>query len=146
MREALRTELDLKLSGGLRAASEARRALTRFEDRLPPGLLEDVRLLVNELVTNSIRHAGVGRTGWIGLRVVLEGDVLWVEVSDPGGGFHYAPPEPDVVQESGWGLFLVDRIADAWGVVSGEVCSVWFEIDCAKTRDSAMWIAEETES
>lgn len=139
----MKAELELKLSGGLQAAAEARHALSAFEDRLPSGLLEDVRLLVNELVTNSIRHAHAGSDGWIGLRVLLWGDILRVEVSDAGGGFNYSPRETSGIQESGWGLFLVDRIADSWGIVSGDVGSVWFEIDCSKARDTALWVAED---
>lgn len=138
-------ELDLRLAGGLRAASEARRALASLEDRLPAVLLEDVRLLVNELVTNSIRHGRLGARGWIGLRLTLRADVLRVEVSDPGGGFDYVPPERDGTQESGWGLFLVDRIADRWGIESGEVSLVWFEIDSTRERDRTLWVAEDPE-
>lgn len=136
-------ELDLKLGGGLRAAGEARRALASLEDRLPPVLLEDVRLLVNELVTNSIRHGRLGRRGWIGLRVSLAKGLLRVEVSDPGGGFKYVPRARDGAQESGWGLFLVDRIADRWGIEPGDLSMVWFEIDSTRARDRALWVAED---
>ncbi len=136
-------ELDLKLGRGLRAASEARHALSTLEDHLPAVLLEDARLLVNELVTNSIRHARRRARGWIGLRVALEDSVLRVEVSDPGGGFEYVPPERGGARESGWGLFLVDRIADRWGIASGDLSLVWFEIDATKPRDTALWVAED---
>jgi hypothetical protein len=38
-----------------------------------------------------------------------------------------APPSPDAV--GGWGLMLVDRIADRWGIANGTggTC-VWFEL------------------
>ena len=57
-----------------------------------------------------------------------------VEVADGGQGFdHAAPHRPRAVagsaSASGWGLFLVDRIADRWGAVqsNGET-RVWFEL------------------
>jgi hypothetical protein len=57
-----------------------------------------------------------------------------VEVADAGQGFdHTSPTRPRAVagsaSASGWGLFLVDRIADRWGAVQmdGET-RVWFEL------------------
>ena len=52
-----------------------------------------------------------------------------VEVHDSGPGFE--PPEapPTLYRESGFGLFLVDRIADRWGVSSDGGTTVWFELD-----------------
>src|SRR5207245_2733634 len=49
-----------------------------------------------------------------------------VEVSDPGPGFQprTAGPEP-----GGFGLMLVERLADRWGVDPGGRSRVWFEID-----------------
>jgi hypothetical protein len=32
-------------------------------------------------------------------------------------------------QENGWGLYLVDRLADRWGVTSDVGTTVWFELD-----------------
>jgi anti-sigma regulatory factor (Ser/Thr protein kinase) len=58
---------------------------------------------------------------------VQEGNVHG-EVSDTGPGFDQAPEKPDAIQTVGWGLFLVERLSDRWGV--GESGSaVWFEID-----------------
>jgi hypothetical protein len=31
-------------------------------------------------------------------------------------------------KESGWGLYLVDRLADRWGIVTGDGTTVWFEL------------------
>jgi hypothetical protein len=53
-----------------------------------------------------------------------------VAVADEGPGFTWHPTSPPAGNESGgWGLFLVDQIADRWGVectTSGSC--VWFEI------------------
>jgi hypothetical protein len=36
-----------------------------------------------------------------------------------------------MTKPGGWGLYLVDRIADRWGIVSNRMNRVWFEVDLA---------------
>ena len=85
-----------------------------------------MRLLVSELVTNAVRHAG----GEVVRLVVRHADGrLRVEVHDPGRGFELREPADDPVRASGWGLVLVDELADRWGVDSTPATRVWFEID-----------------
>lgn len=103
----------------------ARRALKGLEEALGRDLLARVQLVVTELVANSYRHA----TG-APVRVAVSVDEASVrgEVSDTGPGFDQPPADPEVVQTVGWGLFLVERLCDRWGVgQSGS--AVWFEID-----------------
>jgi anti-sigma regulatory factor (Ser/Thr protein kinase) len=123
------TRLEERLPGSLDAASTARTKLDAIRDLLPPDRFEDARLLVNELVTNSIRHAGAIDTGWIGLRIVATPSQLRIEVIDQGPGFdpHFDPPTLE--QTSGRGLFLVDALADRWGVDTVDGTSVWAEMD-----------------
>jgi anti-sigma regulatory factor (Ser/Thr protein kinase) len=109
----------------------ARHALRDLSGRLPPPVLEDVRLLVSELVTNSIRHAGLSSDAWIHLRVDVLPERVRVEVSDPGPGFEAGPMTPSIYQDSGWGLYLVGQVADRWGIDRGDRTKVWFEIDRA---------------
>jgi hypothetical protein len=92
-----------------------------------PSVREDILLLVSEL-SNAVRHAGVGPDR--SLRVVLK---RWprgvrVEVAHPGAGFEHTPLPP-VGAAGGWGLVLVDRIAESWGIAkrSGGTC-MWFEL------------------
>jgi anti-sigma regulatory factor (Ser/Thr protein kinase) len=108
------------------AVAEARRALEGLNDHLPPEKLEDVRLLVSELVTNSVVHAGLSPDEAITLTVTIRGGL----VRDRGSGFE--PPEepapkPDLA--GGWGLYILDRVADRWGVARTGSKNVWFEID-----------------
>jgi anti-sigma regulatory factor (Ser/Thr protein kinase) len=95
------------------------------------GPLEDAKLLTSELVTNSLRHAGLGPTDWIEISVQRPPPTLRVMVCDPGVGF--APPAdpqlPPPSQPDGRGLFIISRIADRWGVLTGARTCVWFEID-----------------
>ena len=94
------------------APRTARHAVDELGGRLEPRLRDDLRLLVTELVTNGIRHAGLTEADLIRLVVSLSEDTLRVEVQDPGAGFE--PPPPRQSADSGWGLFLVNQVADRW--------------------------------
>ena len=125
------TALEIRLPASAEAPREARHALDRLAGDLSVNLLENVRLLVSELVTNCIRHAGLDPQGSIELRVTASESVIRVEVSDPGGGFEPAPVSLSLYSTSGWGLYLVERIADRWGVSVENGTKVWFEITAA---------------
>jgi anti-sigma regulatory factor (Ser/Thr protein kinase) len=112
------------------AASQARAVVDReLRPEVPNKVVEDATLLVSELVTNAVRHAL--RTGIpeVELRIGNEPGRIRVVVSDPGDGFDVRPRLPTASEGSGWGLYLVDRIADRWGVVTRDRNEVWFEID-----------------
>jgi len=125
-------ELTVRLTPGPGAASAARRALLQLEPDINPQLLGEVKLLVTELVTNSVRHAGLDTTGDLKLGVSVDGDCLRVEVADDGRGFRgEETPEPREDRLGGWGLYLVDRISDRWGVERDGRTRVWLEMDRA---------------
>jgi anti-sigma regulatory factor (Ser/Thr protein kinase) len=88
-----------------------------------------VMLLASELVTNCVRHAGVGRRQRIRLRALVTDTLVRIEVIDSGAGMRVVMRVGD--DHGGWGLRLVDRIADRWGVVRDAGTHVWFEIDRA---------------
>jgi anti-sigma regulatory factor (Ser/Thr protein kinase) len=112
------------------AASRARAVVTgELGPAIPTKVLEDTTLLVSELVTNAVRHAPSGGSPEVELRLKLERERIRVVVSDPGGGFVATPRLPTASESSGWGLYLVDRIADRWGIISKDRNEVWFEID-----------------
>jgi len=122
--------LNLRLTGGAHAPAVARAAL---DSSLPPGALDDAhvhtaRLLVSEIVTNSVRHGGAGEEDWIGLDVAISPAALRVEVTDNGPGFAPAPVRPDPDDPGGRGLFLVQQMADRWGHADAGT-RVWFEVD-----------------
>lgn len=123
------TEVDIRIEGGPAAAGTARHALDGLARHLRPDLLHDLRLLVTELVTNSVRHGHTGRDGSLHLQVKLTRSKVRVEVRDPGPGFDESrKPRPAEDRASGWGLFLVDRLADRWGVDRERGTLVWFEM------------------
>ncbi len=120
--------LHLELDGSPDAAPAARHALRRLVGRVDPGTLEKTGLLITELVSNSVKYGAAPR---VDVRVVLEDESVKAQVSDEGPGFAPARRQPSQ-ESSGWGLFLVDRLADRWGVVrDGEETQVWFELRAA---------------
>src|SRR3954469_23953278 len=83
----MRNEIELTFEAGPNAAAGARNALRALEGRVADELLDDVRLLVSELVTNSVRHSSVATTDIVRMSVSVTDTTLRVEVSDPGKGF-----------------------------------------------------------
>jgi anti-sigma regulatory factor (Ser/Thr protein kinase) len=112
----------------------ARHAVVGLRPYLDPLVAENAELLVSELVTNSVRHAGLPAEAGIEFSLRASAEVLMVEVADAGRGFEGESPGRHVAEagnarSSGWGLFLVDRIADRWGAVEGDgETRVWFEL------------------
>jgi anti-sigma regulatory factor (Ser/Thr protein kinase) len=127
-RAAADAQLHMQLKAGLEAAREGRHSLDQLEGSLSDDQLSELRLLVTELVTNSVRH-GV-QSGWITLDVEIDANAVRAVVTDRGPGFT-APekPQPHPDRPGGWGLCLVDRLADRWGVEPAGPTTVWFEID-----------------
>lgn len=120
--------LELRLHPGPEAAAEARRAVDGLAPHVQPDVLEDVRFLVNELVTNGLKYG----QGEIELRATVSGKAVRVDVIDWGSGFRPRVERPSPDQTSGRGLFLVEQMADRWGVRGEGSTHVWFEIDCAR--------------
>jgi anti-sigma regulatory factor (Ser/Thr protein kinase) len=121
--------LHMRIKAGPEAAGEGRHALDRLEGSVDPEELAELRLLVTELLTNSVRHAA-GRDDWIALDVEIYANAVRVVVTDHGPGFRPEPsPEPHLDRTGGWGLCLIDRLADRWGVDRSSGTAVWFEVD-----------------
>jgi anti-sigma regulatory factor (Ser/Thr protein kinase) len=91
-------------------------------------LTETAVLLVSELVTNAIQHASTDGSVIV-LRLETTGDWLRIEVHDADPG-EPAPRLPTGLAESGFGLVLVEAMADKWGVrQTGNGKAVWAELD-----------------
>ena len=118
--------ISLRLRGGPEAAARARRALSTLRADIDPPLMETLRLLVTELVSNSVRHA---QSETVVLRVLVARTAVLTEVTDEGPGFDPTDAGAPGTEDSGWGLFLVERLADRWGVnQASDVTKVWFEL------------------
>ena len=93
-------------------------------------MLENAALLTSEVVTNSVRHAGLSTDEGIGMELVLSEDVLRVSVTDAGPGFELDLDAPTLERDmGGFGLVLVDRLSDRWGMIRNRHNVVWFELD-----------------
>lgn len=109
---------------GVGEVRSALREFLRYRWREEPAQVAE--LLLSELVTNALIHTGHGAV----VTVSVAPTALRVEVRDfvPGLPLSYVPNADDGTH--GRGLFLVQSLADAWGVGAhalGKV--VWFELD-----------------
>lgn len=111
-------------------------ALGAVAAHIPAQEFDDLRLLVTELVTNSLRHGGLGAGDAIDLVVQIEPETLRVEVHDSGPGFDVPVATESADLSAGWGLYLLGRIADRWGIEGGPSTCVWFEMDLSISRDA----------
>jgi len=89
----------------------------------------DLELLLTELVSNVVRHSGLGPEETMEVVVHIEPKHVRVEVRDAGTWIP-APQEPALQDErtGGFGLTLVDEIANRWGILEGGGTTVWFEL------------------
>jgi anti-sigma regulatory factor (Ser/Thr protein kinase) len=119
------TILSVELPRTPRAPSLARQALEELDGRLDPKVLPDVRLLVSELITNSVKYGGDGP---VRLEVRAGDEAVRAEIIDQGVGFTPKARDGDLDRVGGWGLHLTEQLTSRWGTYEGST-HVWFEID-----------------
>ena len=100
--------------------------MSSLTDQLGQRLVDDIKVLVTELVTNSCRHA---ESGTLGVELGIADGVVTIAVHDSGRGFEPPVPKRDLELESGRGLYIVDALSDRWGVDSSAGTRVWAELD-----------------
>lgn len=111
---------DLSSVSRARAFVRARSAEWGIDDPL-----DDALLVVSELATNALTHAGSSYR----VRVSSTAQALRIEVDDDGAG----TPEPQLLtdtEEDGRGLFLVSALSSSWGMAAAEGGGkrVWAEL------------------
>jgi anti-sigma regulatory factor (Ser/Thr protein kinase) len=118
--------LDVDIPRDARAPMRARRAVEELGPAIDPSIQHDIVLLVSELVTNSVKY---GAEGDLRLRIDAPAPKrLRVEVVNQGASFEPQARSRPKTEPGGWGLHLVETLADRWGVHAGST-HVWFEID-----------------
>jgi len=117
-------ELTVELPRNAEAPYLARRALADL-DGVDASLLPDLRLLVTELITNSVKYGGDGP---VTLQVTAGAERIRAEIIDQGVGFTPKKRDDDLDKVGGWGLHLVEQLTTKWGTYEGST-HVWFEID-----------------
>lgn len=119
-----------RLPNAPEAAPEARRLVSAgIGELLDEEELELVEMLVTELVTNAVAHAGLGRDETVVLHLAVAPECIRVEVCDGGVGFDPAGLSGKQRGPGGYGLVMVDRAASRWGVDTDDGTCVWFEVD-----------------
>jgi anti-sigma regulatory factor (Ser/Thr protein kinase) len=118
------------------APASARRALDALHTEIDPDALECARLMLSELVTNAVRHAAAMHGGHVDVSIWLSEHHLRIEVRDLGAGFN-PPRRANTQGVGGWGLRIVDKLADNWGVASGEGALVWCDLALDQAQGSA---------
>src|SRR5918994_370208 len=117
--------LDVDIPRDARAPMRARRAVEDLGPAIDPSIQHDIVLLVSELVTNSVKY---GKEGHLKLQIEAPSPKrLRVEVVNQGASFEPKARSRPKTEPGGWGLHLVETLADRWGVHAGST-HVWFEI------------------
>jgi anti-sigma regulatory factor (Ser/Thr protein kinase) len=120
------SDLSVELPRSPTAPSLARKALQDLDGAIDPARLPDVRLLVSELITNSVKYGGEGP---VRLEVEAQPERIRAEIIDQGVGFTPKTRDAeDLDKVGGWGLHLVEHLTDRWGTHEGST-HVWFEMD-----------------
>jgi serine phosphatase RsbU (regulator of sigma subunit)/anti-sigma regulatory factor (Ser/Thr protein kinase)/putative methionine-R-sulfoxide reductase with GAF domain len=117
----------LELPADTSSPARARQIVGDVLRRWQLGELEEAAtLLVSELVTNGVRHAGTG------MRLVLtrqSATQVRIAVTDKAPAADVRPRDSDSGAEGGRGLFLVEHLSTGWGsVADGAGKTVWFEL------------------
>jgi anti-sigma regulatory factor (Ser/Thr protein kinase) len=109
--------------------AQARRIIAdELASRIPAPVLDDIKLMVSELVTNGIVHGSTEPDVPVMLDLLVNGHVR-CRVLDRGHGFATGDPSHG---RGGWGLQVVEQLSDRWGMqCSPRQTEVWFERHCS---------------
>ena len=119
---------EISLEPAPAAATTGRTEVTeRLAASLGSSMLEDVRLLVTELITNALRHGKLIPGDRVSVKASVDEGVVRIEVTDPGRDGEVEPREPGA-RGGGYGLYMVDQLSQRWGVESNEGTTVWCEL------------------
>jgi anti-sigma regulatory factor (Ser/Thr protein kinase) len=112
------------------AVPAARNALTALDGFIAEDARDKLHLLVSEVLSNAVVHGSRRPTDSIAMRVGLATGTIRVQVKDRGPGLAEMPRmRRGELRAQGWGLFLVDKLADRWGVGGVGANELWFELD-----------------
>jgi anti-sigma regulatory factor (Ser/Thr protein kinase) len=119
--------LDLAFPREPAAIRAARGSLGALASPLREDAMWRAKLVVSELATNVVRHAAHGPPDQFEVHVRVSPELLRLEICNSvPPAQHLRPSRPENTSAGGMGLYLVDRVADRWGI---EGSCVWAEID-----------------
>lgn len=116
--------------GGPEGPRHARSLMSAHLRHIDRETASDAELIISELVTNSVRHAGVGPDQRVTVDLILLNEHLRITVTDPG-----CDTEPQLIPKNperlgGHGLRLVEQLSTEWGVGRDAVgaTQVWCDL------------------
>ncbi len=112
---------------------QVRLFVARVLDGCP--VADEAVLLSSELATNAITHTASGQGGKFTVNVYRGDTRLMISVRDDGSGQAPTVRAGGEVAESGYGLGLVELMADGWGHCGGPRCRVvWFTLEWKQSQ------------
>ena len=75
----------------------------------------DIELVVSEMLTNVYKHSYNEKDGDVVVKVDVEPDRITISIRDFGKKFKpvdFKNPDPEVLQDHGYGLFIASQIMD----------------------------------
>jgi anti-sigma regulatory factor (Ser/Thr protein kinase) len=124
--------LELALPAEPSSAAAARHSLAAYcrDNGVPTQLTDDALLVISELVTNAVLHAGTPTLVW----AQYEGGTLTVAATD-GETTLPALLAPDDDREGGRGIAMIDLLGASWGLTrTGLGKVVWVTLEAADHR------------
>jgi hypothetical protein len=109
------------------SARLARSALEPVRQFLDKTRFEDLRLVIHELIIEAVGGLDSTQRERISLQVECDADRVRASIGD-GASAYFLPSRVPQPGEVGWAVYLVQRLADVWGVRrDGDRSAVWVE-------------------
>jgi anti-sigma regulatory factor (Ser/Thr protein kinase) len=121
-------QAELRLPPNITAPALARRTVHNLLSSLPASQQARVSLVASELVTNVLRHC-TATDAAATLTLTLASDRITLMVTDSGTGFDPSNRPASADPAGGWGLRVLDAVADRWWVERNGGTRVICEID-----------------
>ena len=122
-------EIELKRNAEAPAIARAVARGRCHDLQLSGSLCQTLVLLVSEVISNAVLHSGGPLDSPITLTINITEQTMRIAVIDAGQGFTPVPRDPARTEEGGYGLYLLEKAADSWGVDSVGGTRVWFELN-----------------
>jgi two-component sensor histidine kinase len=117
------TSLNLQVSCRPESLRDVRDAVDTL-DTLDQRTLDAVKLVTNELVSNSVGHSGMSPDDYIEVTVARQRACVRIDVHDQGTGFTL----PDGQRNGGRGLAIVQALSTLVGISHDGHTHAWAEV------------------
>jgi hypothetical protein len=126
-----RSSGEFSLAPTLSAVADAKDAFVRFLEGETEAVRDRALLLISELVSRGAEARVAAADATIAVKVLSDHGIVRVELRDSGSGLVLGTlRRPSGSPSYGWSPHLLTKVADRWGLVSGdEGAWVWFELD-----------------